>query len=214
MGEYLVSTLKRYLPNLDRIEDSRQKVGKRMAAAASHSTATIVAHWGTVLAIAVSVAAIYLRDFVEDKPLRQMLLELHRQLGLLVLIVVPIRIAARCVLGFANHAGAMPAVLRWAATACHFVLYAGLVILPVLGWAATSAHNVSLKFLGLFALPGLAAADADMADALTDYHVWGFYVLSSVVVVHALAALWHHYFLGDGVLIAMLGGRGARRHAR
>jgi superoxide oxidase len=213
MGEYIVGTLKRYWPELDRIGDSRKKVGKRIAAAASHSRATIVAHWGTVLAILVSVAAIYLRDFVEDKPLRQFLLELHRQLGLLVLIAVPIRIAVRYWLGFGNHAGPMSAVLRWAAAACHHVLYAGLVILPLLGWAATSAHHVSLKFLGLVALPGLAAADADVADALTDYHVWGSYALAAIIVVHALAALWHHYFLRDAVLTAMLGGRGARRRA-
>jgi cytochrome b561 len=211
MGEYLIATVRRYLPGRDEVVGRRDSVSQRIWAVASHSRATIIAHWGTMLAIVVAVAAIYLRDLIDDKSIRQFLLVLHKQLGLLVLIIVPIRIAVRFSLGFTDHSGPMAPLLHWAATACHIVLYAALVIVPMLGWATANAHGVAMNFLGLLPLPSIADADPDIADALTDYHVWGFYIMSALVVAHALAAIWHHSLRHDGVLLAMVGGRKERR---
>src|SRR5579863_7459068 len=55
-------------------------------ARSGHPTLTVAFHWVTVLAIVVAVAAMFVRDAVEDRVWRQLLLETHRQLGLLVLI--------------------------------------------------------------------------------------------------------------------------------
>jgi cytochrome b561 len=210
VGEKFASAMKRYVPGLDQYELSEAAIDRRITAVVGQSMATIAAHWGTVLAIVISVIAIYFRDLLEDKVLRQFLLDLHRQLGLLVLIVVPLRLAARWWLGFTDHAGHMPAALRWSAKACHVLLYAALVITPILGWGATNAHRTALTFFGMLPLPNLVAADPDVADALDDYHTWGFYTLAAIVTLHVLAALWHHYVLRDGVLIAMVRRRGGR----
>jgi cytochrome b561 len=208
MAGYLATAIKRWRGFTS--DYSAADFERRIAAVVGQSKPTILAHWGTVLAIVVSVGAIYLRDVVEDKAFRQLLLELHRQLGLLILIIVPIRIGVRWSLGFTDHAAHMPAILRWSAKGCHVLLYACLVINPIIGWAATNAHHVALTLFGLVALPPLVAPDPDLADVLVDYHVWGFYLLVAIVVMHVSAALWHHYILRDGVLIAMLRARRAR----
>jgi cytochrome b561 len=174
------------------------------ATAAKHATATIVLHWSTVMAIVMAVAAIYLRDATEDKVIRQVLLEAHRQLGMLVLICVPLRIAVRYWLGFSDQSGGTAALLRWAAAMTHLALYASLIALPLVGWAATSAKGITLRLFGLVRLPGLVAADPDVADALVDYHTWGAWALLALVAAHAVAALWHHFVRRDGVLKAML----------
>lgn len=179
---------------------SGQLEGRRQPAA------IIAFHWGTVIAIVIAVAAIYLRDVVEDKPLRGILLDLHRQLGMLVLLCVPLRQAVRYVTGHKDFSTDTPKLLQWAARFSHVVLYAFLIAIPLVGWAVTSAHAVNLRLLGLVSLPAMVGPDSDLADDLTDYHVWLAYGLMALVFVHALAALWHHYVLRDSVLTAMLPG--------
>src|SRR2546423_7964694 len=173
------------------------------ATAMRHATATILFHWATVLAVVISVSAIYLRELTENDAIRLVLLDIHRQLGLLILIGVPLRIATRYWLGFAKVTAGMAALLRWAASATHVALYASLLALPILGWAATSAKGINVSLFGLAPLPGLIAPDPDIADALIDYHQWGAWALLAVVGLHGLAALRRHLVRRDGALVPL-----------
>jgi len=197
--------ISRTLPERNRPQ-TRAPIGTRLEPARRQPAATIAFHWGTVIAIVIAVAAIYLRDVIEDKPLRAILLDLHRQLGVLVLLCVPLRQAVRYLVGHQEFSTDTPTMLRWAARLAHALLYAFLIAIPLVGWAVTSAHAVDLRLLGLVSLPALVAPDSDLADALTDYHAWLAYGLLAFVFVHAVAALWHHYVLRDSVLTAMLPG--------
>jgi cytochrome b561 len=173
----------------------------------SHPTPTILIHWGTVAAIIVGVAAVWLRDATENDASRLLLLEIHRQSGMLALLGAGVRIAMRQRLGLTNYAPGMPAPLRLAATMTHLALYSLLIGLPLLGWAATSAHHVTFTLFGLFPLPALVAPDPDFADTLSDYHSWAAWALLGFVALHALASLWHHFVFRDRVLSAMLPSR-------
>jgi superoxide oxidase len=165
-----------------------------------------------VIAIVIAVVAVYLRDALEDKAARAMLLELHRQLGMVVLLSVPLRQVARYLAGHRDFSASVPAIFQWGARLSHGVLYAFLLAIPLVGWALTSAHATDLRLFELVSLPSLVAPDSDLADELADYHAWLAYGLMGLVFVHALAALWHHYLLRDCVLVAMLpGARGSGR---
>jgi cytochrome b561 len=169
-----------------------------------HPAVTVALHWATVVAIVIAVAAMFVRDVVEDKFWRQTLLETHRQLGLLVLIVVGVRITLRVWTGLADHAADMAGVLRWAARMAHVLLYGLLLALPLEGWALTSAHGITLALFGTVHLPNLIASDSELADVLSDYHISLAWILLIVVGLHAAAALWHHFVRRDAVLSAML----------
>lgn len=169
-----------------------------------HSSWTIALHWSTVLALVVSVLAVLWRLAIEDEGLRTLLLNVHRQLGLFVLVALALRLLVRAIIGLADHAGEMHALLRWAARLAHVGLYALLLVLPLLGLAASHAHAVDVTLFGLIRLPSLVADDPDLADALTDYHLWAAWGLLFLVVAHAGAAVWHHRVRRDGVLVAML----------
>lgn len=174
------------------------------AVVARHPAITVALHWGTAAALVVSVSAMLVRDALEERFWRQLLLEVHRQLGLLVLIAVGIRIVLRLTRGLANHAFDLTRPLRWAAKAGHTVLYAFLLALPLEGWALTNAHGISLSLLGVVHLPALLGADSELADTLADYHVLAAWCLLAFVSMHATAAMWHHYVRRDAVLAAML----------
>jgi len=172
--------------------------------AARQPSATIALHWGTVIAILIAVGAIYLRDAVDDKGMRAILLDLHRQLGMLVLLCVPLRQVVRLIAGRKEISANLSKMLKWAPRLAHWALYGLLFAIPLIGWAVTSAHAVDLRLFGVVPLPGLVTPDSDLADELADYHVWAAYALIGLVFVHALAALWHHYVVRDSVLAAML----------
>ncbi|WKJ89280.1 cytochrome b/b6 domain-containing protein [Methylomonas montana] len=175
--------------------------------AVKHPKATIALHWGTVLALIVGVSAMFLREYVENKASRIELLELHRQLGMLVFAGVFLRLSVRYWIGLAKPVEAMSFFMRLCAGLCHLMLYALLLVLPLLGWAITNAHNTDLALFGLCNLPRLLADDPDLADELTDYHLWASWALLAVLLLHIGGALFHHYILKDKVLFAMLPGR-------
>ena len=170
---------------------------------------TRVLHWGTAVAIVIAVAAMFVRDAIEDRLLRQLLLEIHRQLGMLVLITAALRLAARLRIGLADHAPGMAgAALRRAAGVAHGLLFGLLIALPLLGWALSSAHGITVALRGAVPLPKLVTPDSELADTLSDYHVWLACRASLVLVgMHVAAAAWHHFVRRDAVLRAMLPGR-------
>ena len=168
---------------------------------------TRVLHWGTAVAIVIAVAAMFIRDAVEDKLLRQLLLEIHRQLGMLILITAVLRLAARLRIGLADHAPGMAAALRRTAEAAHGLLYGMLIALPLVGWALSSAHGITVALFGAVPLPKLVTPDSELADTLSDYHVWLAWGLLLLVGMHVAAAAWHHFVRRDAVLRAMLPSR-------
>jgi cytochrome b561 len=157
-----------------------------------------------VLCLLVAVSTILIREGVGDKHWRMLLMETHRQLGLLVMLGVAARLYVRQRHGMQNHMQGLPLAMRMGAVACHWLLYALLVGLPLLGWASTNAHNLNVHFLGVFQLPTLANVDSELADELSDYHMLGAWVLLGTLCMHIGAALFHHFIRRDAVLWAML----------
>ena len=169
-----------------------------------HHPLTRALHWGTVFCILIAVGAILLREGIGDKQWRMLLMETHRQLGLIILLGVAARLYVRQRHGLADHMHGLPVLMRMAAVASHWCLYALLVGLPLLGWASTNAHNINLHFLGLVQLPTLAEVDSELADQLSDYHVLAAWMLLGMLTMHVGAALFHHFIRHDSVLWAML----------
>jgi cytochrome b561 len=172
-----------------------------------HHPMTIALHWATLLCIVIAVATVLLCEIVGDKFWRQLLIESHRQLGLLVLLSVAMRLYVRRRYGMADHMSDLPKPMRLMAGAVQICLYSLLVALPLLGWAATNAHNLPVRLFGLIPLPLLAEADSELADQLSDYHVLAAWALLGLVSMHAAAALFHHFIRRDTVLLAMLPSR-------
>jgi cytochrome b561 len=161
----------------------------------------VMLHWLTVLCLFLAAAVILARTQVDGRPLRHGLLDVHRHLGLCVLLLFVLRIASRLRSG--RLTGTAPS--RWmraAAALTHAALYASLLALPLLGWMLSDAQDRPVRFLGL-ALPRLVQPDFDLADQLQAWHREAAWVLLALVLLHLLAALWHHFVLRDAVLRGM-----------
>jgi cytochrome b561 len=79
----------------------------------------------------------------------------------------------------------------------------------LLGWALSNAQDRPVHLFGL-TLPALVGADEDLADMLQTWHVDAAWVLLALALMHAVAALWHHFVVRDDVLRAMLPNRQRR----
>ncbi len=200
----LVERVGAALPDIPRPAVRPWSRRRERARAHRHSAWTIALHWASVIAIVLAAGAALSRELTEAPLLRDLLMTVHRQAGMFVLLALGLRLAARFTFGMKDHAGNLPVLMKLAATMAHLALYAMLLSLPVLGWAVSNAHGVDLKLFGVLPLPSLVQEDSDLADRLTDYHVWASWGLLFLVVAHVAAACWHHLARRDGVLSAML----------
>jgi cytochrome b561 len=169
-------------------------------------------HWGSAILILVCATVVLSREVVEHQPTRQVLIELHRQLGLLILVCLLGRLLTRFRISMADHSPAGGKIVRLAAAVAHCVMYGAIACITLLGWALTNAHAGHLRLLEIVPLPNLVRADSDLADTLSDWHIFAAWTLLSLIVLHVSAALWHHYRLRDSVLTAMLPGSSPAPH--
>ena len=89
----------------------------------------------------------------------------------------------------------------------HFVLYVLQLAVPLSGWALVSVSMLEIPSVpfGLFVMPNLPLGLSDAAErfwaAAHWYLAYGAMVL---VALHLLAALRHHFWLRDPVLVRMI----------
>jgi cytochrome b561 len=95
---------------------------------------------------------------------------------------------------------------RVAARVSHALLYALLLVQPLIGFLQSNAANFPVVWWGAVRLPPLIGGDEALAETLVDVHEWNARLLLILVVIHAGAALRHHFILRDDVLRRMLPG--------
>jgi len=98
----------------------------------------------------------------------------------------------------------MKPIERVLARATHIAFYVLLFAMPITGWLMSSAKNYSVSWFGLFTWPNLIGKNEAAFDLLHSTHEILSDVLFAVAVLHILAALKHHFWNKDNVLLRML----------
>jgi cytochrome b561 len=168
-----------------------------------YTRTAIALHWLTVALIATGFT---LGKWMVDLPIAPQTLRVyayHKWIGITVFLVTLARLAWR----FAHPVrlpADLPAWQRRAATASHVSLYVLMLATPLSGWLFSSASGVQVIYLGVIALPNLVAKDAALAATLKSVHFALNFTLLALVLLHAGAALRHHFVERDRVLLRML----------
>ncbi len=144
------------------------------------------------------------------------LFQLHKSIGVTILLLAVLRLAWRLIHAPPPLPPAMPARERRAARAGHFVLYALMLFMPLCGWAYVSASpfNVPTVLYGVLPWPHIAwLADfhdkKPVADFFKRLHDVGAFVFIVAILGHVGAAL-RHAIKGD-VPLWRMALRGAAR---
>jgi cytochrome b561 len=160
-------------------------------------------HWLSAFCVVSALVLAWLHDLFDDA-IGATIIGLHRQLGLLVLILWALRLLVRWRHRSTFGGGGLSMPMRVAGGATHAAMYLMLLAMPVPGWAMTNASGYPVLLLNLWSLPTLVATDPGLADTLQDWHELGASMLIGLVALHVLAALYHHFVRRDDVLTAML----------
>ncbi len=161
-------------------------------------------HW---LIAALIVTQFVLANMAEDLPLgihKLALLARHKSFGMTVLMLAVLRLLWRL-----NHPPpdlptSMKPLERMLARATHIVFYVFLFAMPLSGWLMSSAKNYSVSWFGLFTWPNLIGKNEAAFDLLRSTHQILSGVLLAIAILHILAALKHHFWDRDDVLLRML----------
>lgn len=178
---------------------------------ARYSQVAITLHWLTALAVAgLVVVGLVMTDLPKGSSLKFTLFQWHKSVGIAVLLLTLLRLAWRLAHQPPPPVGLTPWESRGSAIV-HAILYGLLLALPLLGWAAVSASplNIPTVLFGVVPWPHLPGfADLPdrkaVADLLEDIHSGGAFVMMAVAGLHVLAALWHHFYRKDEVLLRMI----------
>jgi len=141
---------------------------------------------------------------VADKPLRSQLVNIHKLIGLVILVLMLLRL----IWAVNNIKPSLPAGTptwqRWSERWMHFLLYAALIVMPVSGWVGSVAGGKSPHLGSInFSLP-LAHSKSLSDFAFDDIHIPLAVIIIILVSIHALAAFYHHFVKKDDVLRRML----------
>ena len=129
---------------------------------------------------------------------------LHKSIGITILVLVLLR------LGWRLYAGApapVPGTPSWQdriASLTHWALYALLLAMPISGWVLNSSSGFPLQWFGLVNLPAIVGRDQELHEFAENMHETLFWILITLVVLHAAAAFYHHLFQRDATLARML----------
>lgn len=172
--------------------------------ASRYGSLSIGLHWLMLLLIAAVYACIELRgNFPKGSDFRESLKVWHFVLGLSVLVLVLVRLAAHFI-------GTVPPIEpdppKWQslfAKLMHVALYALMIGMPLLGWLTLSAEGKQVSLFGL-QLPSLVGESKSIAGWAKELHETGGTVGYFLIGLHAAAALFHHYIVRDNTLRRML----------
>ncbi|HEX9472643.1 MAG TPA: cytochrome b [Steroidobacteraceae bacterium] len=142
---------------------------------------------------------------------------LHMSLGMAVLLFSVLRLVWRLMHRFPPPPPDMHSAARLLARATHLLLYFFMIAAPVSGWVVLSVRRKPPVFFGAYHWPNIPFL-AEMSreqrgivhQLMLPGHIELSYLAMSFVALHFLAALYHHYYRRDDVLVRMLPVRRSR----
>jgi cytochrome b561 len=177
----------------------------RKKSASDKSHGMIAVHWVSALLVFLTFSLAWGKEFFDEETnIWKQFMGLHKQIGIVILILLVARLVIRFKKQSNLNQNSMPSLLLWAGRCGHFLLYVSLLTMPLLGWAMSNARGRAVTLFGVLPLPSLATINLEKADFFQDWHTRISWMLCALIVVHILAALWHHFIRKDDVLISVL----------
>jgi cytochrome b561 len=174
---------------------------------ARYGIVSLTIHWLTAIFV---LAGWLLGTFLDDFPrtLHGPMFVAHMTLGQCVLALLVLRLAWRLVdLPLPPEKTRFGRLQEQAATLAHYLLYVLLLAVPCLGIAVQLSRGHALPVFGIWDVASPWPADRVVARAAFRTHEYLANTLVALAAIHAVAALMHHFVLGDRTLERMLPGK-------
>jgi cytochrome b561 len=166
-----------------------------------HDPMTIAFHWTSAFLVSVLWVIGQTIDVFPNGPLRVDYRSVHIVLGAALGIVLLARLGWRVT----RHETLPPidhGVLLAIARLMHWLLYVLLVIAVILGIANVWVRGDAI--FALFRVPAYDPGNRALRHTIGGWHALAANAILIIAGLHAAAALFHHYILGDATLRRML----------
>ncbi len=162
-------------------------------------------HWSMALLLTGLFAmGLYMTNLDYYDPLYHSLPWWHKSLGLLTFLLLLLRIIWKL-------SNTQPESLKthqqWGQWLAHFIqqlFYLLIFFIALSGYFISTAKGKGIEFFNLFELPSITELKEETADLIGNAHEIMAISLAVLVVLHALAALKHHFIDKDKTLIRMI----------
>lgn len=172
----------------------------------TYSFARKITHWFVaLLMLTIIILGFMMTNLTKDSVYKMPLVLTHKSLGLIALILAPLTVLW---IFLRRHTQRYPSSMSvWSILVARIVklaLIAIMLIMPWSGYVMATANGRQVTFFKLFDFPSFinaSAANGSMAHAI---HLFVAPIAASLIGLHILAALKHHFFDKDNVLRRML----------
>jgi len=176
--------------------------------ATSYGSISKLFHWLIFLLVLGMIPLGYFMGDISDKAYKAQVVNLHKLIGVLILVLMLMRVCwamsnVKPLLPFQT-----PTWQRIAERCMHVFLYLGLIIMPLSGLIGSVAAGWPPKLGGVSIVLPISKSKA-MAEFAFEYvHEPLAIILISLISIHVLAALYHHFVKRDDVLRRMIKSNG------
>lgn len=168
----------------------------------NYDAVAIGLHWLTAALVLVQFVSAVTWDYF-PRETRETMESLHVSLGVALTLVIVARLVWRWLPGH-QLSSIEAGWVKLASKGMHYLLYVLLVAQAALGFAFRWAQGHPVGFFGL-PIPGpYGQLGRPARHQLHQLHDWGGWAIVVLALLHAAAALYHHYVVKDRVLGRML----------
>jgi cytochrome b561 len=150
----------------------------------------------------------YMTDLPKGSFERLQAIQLHRAIGITILLLTLVRIGWRLHNRGPNPMPSLKGWELWLMKTVHYWFYILLLAIPLTGWISTSTGElrVPISFFGWFHWPFFPGSASNHAanEVFTEGHEFLGNVMIGLIALHILGALRHTFVLRDRLLKRML----------
>ena len=165
---------------------------------------SILLHWGMAVVIfGLYALGLYMVDLTYYDELYQTIPNIHRSIGMILMLFLLIRWVWRLRNQLPEISGK-----RWeqvAALWAHRAFYLLILLSLVSGYLISTADGQPVSVFNWFDIPATLYGIDNQEDIAGDIHEILTHILIFLAAIHTLAALKHHFIQRDPTLLSMLG---------
>lgn len=163
-----------------------------------------IIHWGLALLVTCQFALILVLHNLKSLEFGKTVLDLHRQCGTAVLLLILLRFALFFVVRAPRGESSLPFWQKGSAHIVHALVMLALAGQPALGMVTAWARGDDVTFFHLFKLPILVQLSNEQGVTMEGWHKWLAYGLMAAIGLHIGAVLFNHVIRRVPVMERML----------
>jgi methyl-accepting chemotaxis protein len=176
----------------------------RLAAAARYPRALRLLHWALAALVAMQFALIMVLHSLQSLAYGQLVLDLHRQCGTAVLLLILLRAGLHFTHPTPPRSAALPRWQKLASRIVHGLLLGALAAQPMLGMVTAWARGDHVSLFHIVDLPVLLQLSNAQGVVVEAWHRWLAYGLITLLAGHVGAVLFNHRIRKVPVIERML----------